>query len=118
MSGRLACDLRNDGGQDKEEQSVRRNLKIEIEQAVNEQCEHPAPSSQSRPGHHATSVAGRAQNVARYQEDKPQSKDRKSTRLNSSHLGISYAVFCLKKKKKKKQHTYNKTTVRQEKRYT
>src|SRR5438045_7981513 len=31
--------------------------------------------------------------------------DRKSTRLNSSHLGISYAVFCLKKKKKK-IHTY------------
>src|SRR5947199_632243 len=27
--------------------------------------------------------------------------DRKSTRLNSSHLGISYAVFCLKKKKQK-----------------
>src|SRR5436853_5323589 len=33
-------------------------------------------------------------------------KDRKSTRLNSSHLGISYAVFCLKKKKKK-THTLN-----------
>src|SRR5207249_8277265 len=29
-------------------------------------------------------------------------KDRKSTRLNSSHVSISYAVFCLKKKKKKK----------------
>src|SRR5256885_9052886 len=29
--------------------------------------------------------------------------DRKSTRLNSSHLVISYAVFCLKKKKKQKQ---------------
>src|SRR5690606_41529960 len=29
-------------------------------------------------------------------------KDRKSTRLNSSHVKISYAVFCLKKKKKKK----------------
>src|SRR2546427_1871829 len=29
--------------------------------------------------------------------------DRKSTRLNSSHSQISYAVFCLKKKKKKKQ---------------
>src|SRR5205814_10137803 len=28
--------------------------------------------------------------------------DRKSTRLNSSHLGISYAVFCLKKKNNKK----------------
>src|SRR2546426_7722334 len=31
-------------------------------------------------------------------------RDRKSTRLNSSHLVISYAVFCLKKKKKKKKH--------------
>src|SRR5262245_62761748 len=30
----------------------------------------------------------------------PAAADRKSTRLNSSHLGISYAVFCLKKKKK------------------
>src|SRR5437868_14406661 len=30
-------------------------------------------------------------------------KDRKSTRLNSSHVSISYAVFCLKKKKKKKK---------------
>src|SRR5438045_6875402 len=30
--------------------------------------------------------------------------DRKSTRLNSSHLGISYAVFCLKKKKKNKEN--------------
>src|SRR5699024_2955702 len=29
--------------------------------------------------------------------------DRKSTRLNSSHVSISYAVFCLKKKKKKKR---------------
>src|SRR5438034_5403069 len=31
-------------------------------------------------------------------------QDRKSTRLNSSHTVISYAVFCLKKKKKKKNH--------------
>src|SRR5262245_63443638 len=34
--------------------------------------------------------------------------DRKSTRLNSSHLGISYAVFCLKKKKTKIKHIYKK----------
>src|SRR5258705_249083 len=33
--------------------------------------------------------------------------DRKSTRLNSSHLGISYAVFCLKKKKKQNIYVYN-----------
>src|SRR3989454_1863456 len=35
--------------------------------------------------------------------------DRKSTRLNSSHLVISYAVFCLKKKKKDKDGTYELT---------
>src|SRR5258705_9654464 len=32
--------------------------------------------------------------------------DRKSTRLNSSHLGISYAVFCLKKKKNRVRGIY------------
>src|SRR5205807_3967731 len=38
-------------------------------------------------------------------------QDRKSTRLNSSHLVISYAVFCLKKKKKKNKHRkYTKNT--------
>src|SRR5690606_39634643 len=31
-------------------------------------------------------------------------RDRKSTRLNSSHVKISYAVFCLKKKKKNRKH--------------
>src|SRR5690606_39514835 len=31
--------------------------------------------------------------------------DRKSTRLNSSHVKISYAVFCLKKKKRRKENT-------------
>src|SRR5438552_6446003 len=35
-------------------------------------------------------------------------EDRKSTRLNSSHQIISYAVFCLKKKKKKKNKTTKK----------
>src|SRR6267378_5534779 len=34
--------------------------------------------------------------------------DRKSTRLNSSHVEISYAVFCLKKKKKKNKMILNK----------
>src|SRR5260221_11072828 len=37
----------------------------------------------------------------------PGRRDRKSTRLNSSHTVISYAVFCLKKKK---QNTYSKLT--------
>src|SRR6266496_5204795 len=43
-------------------------------------------------------------------------RDRKSTRLNSSHVEISYAVFCLKKKKKKSNedrytHKKNQTTM-------
>src|SRR5258705_8809340 len=37
--------------------------------------------------------------LVEFREDRPSGdRDRKSTRLNSSHLGISYAVFCLKKK--------------------
>src|SRR5690242_21309338 len=38
------------------------------------------------------------------------SRDRKSTRLNSSHMSISYAVFCLKKKKKRIKHHAQNTT--------
>src|SRR5262245_64186820 len=38
--------------------------------------------------------------------------DRKSTRLNSSHLGISYAVFCLKKKKKKTNTNHQQSSIR------
>src|SRR2546422_8206394 len=42
----------------------------------------------------------------RIQKSATQHRDRKSTRLNSSHGYISYAVFCLKKKKiKKRTHT-------------
>src|SRR5438067_3122986 len=37
------------------------------------------------------------------QDSQPGRTDRKSTRLNSSHVSISYAVFCLKKKKKQTQ---------------
>src|SRR2546422_6981323 len=39
-----------------------------------------------------------------------QESDRKSTRLNSSHGYISYAVFCLKKKKKNNHHHHRQTT--------
>src|SRR5699024_11813447 len=37
-------------------------------------------------------------------------EDRKSTRLNSSHVSISYAVFCLKKKRARQRHGTCKTT--------
>src|SRR5437667_8870587 len=38
-----------------------------------------------------------------------QNRDRKSTRLNSSHITISYAVFCLKKKRKSQQQIQPRT---------
>src|SRR5690349_24062188 len=45
-------------------------------------------------------------------------RDRKSTRLNSSHVEISYAVFCLKKKKKnKKRKRVNTTTKKDDKKH-
>src|SRR2546426_5973008 len=45
----------------------------------------------------------RPERVAGNRERTRAGRDRKSTRLNSSHLVISYAVFCLKKKKKKRK---------------
>src|SRR5580698_3055779 len=41
--------------------------------------------------------------------------DRKSTRLNSSHMSISYAVFCLKKKKKNKKLLFHKKKKKKKK---
>src|SRR5436309_7811481 len=47
---------------------------------------------------------------------RPGDGDRKSTRLNSSHVKISYAVFCLKKKKKeKKKEIYTKIYIKKQK---
>src|SRR5207249_6077194 len=45
----------------------------------------------------------------------PEGADRKSTRLNSSHVSISYAVFCLKKKKKKKKKKRTKKKKKKKK---
>src|SRR3712207_7411939 len=47
--------------------------------------------------HHGADAAGRLVD----HPPVPGAEDRKSTRLNSSHANISYAVFCLKKKKQK-----------------
>src|SRR2546427_6319137 len=58
--------------------------------------EHPAAGR--APGDRARPAAGCSS---------PESRDRKSTRLNSSHSQISYAVFCLKKKKKEIIMTYS-----------
>src|SRR3712207_8776357 len=59
---------------------------------------NPAPATRDHPNQYANPVSR-----------KP-ARDRKSTRLNSSHANISYAVFCLKKKQKSK--TTNHTEKR------
>src|SRR6266568_7089040 len=55
-------------------------------------------------------VRGRRRRACRgrWPELRTRAGDRKSTRLNSSHSSISYAVFCLKKKKKKKIYLSHK----------
>src|SRR2546426_7667590 len=51
---------------------------------------------------HSTSSSSRGVEYVTWMvRTSPSLRDRKSTRLNSSHLVISYAVFCLKKKKKR-----------------
>src|SRR5690349_22686836 len=61
------------------------------------------------------SSASRTAGGAGFTIDQPQwvqEVDRKSTRLNSSHVEISYAVFCLKKKKKNQIQARIPTTTR------
>src|SRR5690606_40646281 len=53
-----------------------------------------------RRGHHPRPVVPRPRRDAHPRLRGHRGEDRKSTRLNSSHVKISYAVFCLKKKKK------------------
>src|SRR5690349_24251629 len=77
------------------------------------------PDARRLPDHprRAPARAGRPERPRRRDRAAAAHRDRKSTRLNSSHVEISYAVFCLKKKKKKtqkknRQHQKNtRTTV-------
>src|SRR3712207_8398607 len=63
---------------------------------ADQQAEAPQGRADLLPQAHASSSRGR---MARVDQRAWSSSDRKSTRLNSSHANISYAVFCLKKKK-------------------
>src|SRR5258705_6370075 len=62
-------------------------------------AESHRPQDPQRDGRGAPVAFGRAAGAGALLWDLCPGLDRKSTRLNSSHLGISYAVFCLKKKK-------------------
>src|SRR5438034_6635865 len=60
---------------------------------------------QHRPSNRIVRLYGRGSRAAggRARGGEGERGDRKSTRLNSSHTGISYAVFCLKKKKRQQR---------------
>src|SRR5438552_14967941 len=58
-----------------------------------------------------SSTAGRRGAVREQRRSTPALTDRKSTRLNSSHQIISYAVFCLKKKKEPIQRVRDSTNL-------
>src|SRR5947199_7954070 len=79
-----------------------RSVRVGVREAA---AQHPDPEGQVQRG------AGRrplAQRSGRQDRERGRRllQDRKSTRLNSSHLGISYAVFCLKKKTETKPRNH------------
>src|SRR5947209_12672958 len=63
--------------------------------------------ARARPG----SRAGAAPRAAARSTRSRERADRKSTRLNSSHANISYAVFCLKKKKKEQEIKHKENMI-------
>src|SRR3712207_8473005 len=63
--------------------------------------------SSSRSSTTSSSAASGSRGIRRRRAPAWTFKDRKSTRLNSSHANISYAVFCLKKKKLDPHHVVN-----------
>src|SRR2546430_13632774 len=66
-----------------------------------------APEAHAHPrGEHASRSRRRKNATHAHHADEHELQDRKSTRLNSSHSQISYAVFCLKKKTLPNQTTY------------
>src|SRR2546427_6658297 len=70
----------------------------------------------ARAGHEVVFSYARSEKKLRKlaQATKGKARDRKSTRLNSSHSQISYAVFCLKKKKTRATHVSTYSTTRRE----
>src|SRR5205814_8593691 len=71
------------------------------QRAISRRTGHRPPDPVADPRHRMAGTPVRVPRTTTHRHRHPVSRiDRKSTRLNSSHLGISYAVFCLKKKNK------------------
>src|SRR5437764_10552745 len=78
-------------------------LPISFAHAVTQRHKQAAVDPRQRqPARASRVILGASAKVAHRRAHRGAAGDRKSTRLNSSHRCISYAVFCLKKKKRKK----------------
>src|SRR3712207_7197053 len=75
-----------------QEEQERERLRVQGDEELGDQARQP-PARDENIGHQREGEAGQRE------QERDQQRDRKSTRLNSSHANISYAVFCLKKKK-------------------
>src|SRR5437588_9341548 len=73
---------------------------------LSDQC--PARTRSPIPSTNVPAYTEAAELMEKWRAECRKRTDRKSTRLNSSHTVISYAVFCLKKKKKKKKKKHQK----------
>src|SRR5690349_22443647 len=82
--------------------SSRRNYETAVREQVCGECSWSRKSTAYRDDR--SDLVQRHCRRCKCQEESLAAEDRKSTRLNSSHVEISYAVFCLKKKKKKRKN--------------
>src|SRR2546428_7854964 len=82
---------------------IRRSLCEGEGRASPADCDNGPPRGIRQVCHKSCDLQHRAHSTHRCVHSTPAPRDRKSTRLNSSHDQISYAVFCLKKKKKQKK---------------
>src|SRR2546426_7088668 len=98
----VGSDVRTPGTPVRLTRSVRlRDSRPCLSEAAGDARQDPSRFPQSGPTRNAPPRRSDRARFARSRGPRPiETTDRKSTRLNSSHLVISYAVFCLKKKKK------------------
>src|SRR5256885_6098199 len=76
-----------------------RSLRKKLTVRCDNQAPHPFSPSSTSPSSGPAFLLATEQELSDFLKSVEKRADRKSTRLNSSHLVISYAVFCLKKKK-------------------
>src|SRR5699024_11566215 len=92
------------GRQDRSHAKNRAQIRVDFDLSNGSHAASEIRGGSQQPPPETQSTAGRGENNLSSDEQPGMSfGDRKSTRLNSSHVSISYAVFCLKKKKEQER---------------